>query len=176
MIYVKLTMTIIFLKQSRRACKKSIDKNPNSPISHFIMALSLANKKETEKKVLETAKKYKASFFVQYNTATHFMETNPRLAITYLNFAYQLQPKNVGLNKVMARFLFNNGKEEDSFKYFLEACLLTDGGFLNDFRLAESALRKKDLMDLVVQFQKGIEQCFLSVKNKEFVDHDKAEF
>ena len=155
-----------FFKQSRKACKKSIAKNPENPISPLILALSLKDKKESEKAILDVSEKFKESFFVQYNTALYFMKKNPRLAIIYFDSAHALQPDNVTLNKIMSLFLFENDQEDKSYKHFLKACLLTKGKFIREFRKAKSRLRKKALVDLILKFQKGIDQCFLSSKKK----------
>lgn len=153
-----------FFKQSRRACKKSIAKNPEDPKSPLILALSLQDKKESEKKILDAAEKFKKSFFVQYNTALYFMKKNPRLATLYFDSAYLIQPENITLNKIMSAFLLENNQEEKSYEHFFKACILTKGKFIREFRKAISRLRKKALVDLVLKFQKGIEQCFLSSK------------
>ena len=155
-----------FFKQSRRTCKKSIAKNPKDPISPLILALSLQNKKESEKRILEVSERFKKSFFVQYNTSLYFKEKNPRLATIYFASSYAIQPENIILNKIMALFLLKNNQEEKSYKHFLKACLLTKGKFIREFKKAQSHLRKKALVDLVVKFQKGIQQCFLFSKKK----------
>ena len=151
-----------FLKQSQKACKKSIKKNPDNPISPLILALS----RENEKELLEVAGKFKESFFVQYNTALYFMKKNPRVSIPHFDTAYDLQPENITLNKIMANILFDNKQEEKSYKHFLKACLLTEGKFLRYFRKAKSTLRRRALVDLILKFQKGIDQCFVSAKKK----------
>ncbi len=155
-----------FIKQSRKACTKSVQKNPNDPISPLILALSRKNIKRTNKELLAVAKKFKESFLVQYKTALFFMDKDPKVATTYFNSAYILQPENITLNQIMAQFLFDNGEEEKSYTHFLNACQLTDGNYLRKFRIAKRQLRKKNMPDLIVTFQKGIDQCFLSAKKK----------
>ena len=155
-----------FFKQSRKACAISVQKNPNNPISPVILALSRKSKKDSNRELLETAKKFEKSFFVQYKTALFFRDKDPRVAMTYFNSAHALQPKNIKLNKIMANFLFDNKEEEKSYKHFLNTCLLTNGKFLKNFRLAKRELRGKKA-ELVPTFQKGIEKCFLSAKKKQ---------
>ena len=153
-----------FFKQSRKACAKSVQKNPNDPVSPFILALSKKNKKDTNKELLATAKKFTNSFFVQYKTALFFMDKDPTVATTYFDSAYALRPKNMRLNKIMAKFLFDNKEEKKSYEHFLNTCLLTNGKFLKDFRTAKRQLRRKQKPELISTFQKGIDECFLSAK------------
>lgn len=155
-----------FLKQSRKACAKSVKKNPDDPLSPLILALSKKNDKEISKELLKVAGKFKKSFIVQYKTALHLMDKDPEVAITYFDSAYALQPKHIKLNKIMAKFFFGNKEEKKSYKHFLNACLFTKGKFLKDFRTAKSQLRRKKMMKLIVTFQKGIDKCFLSAKKE----------
>ena len=155
-----------FLKQSRKACALSVKKNPRDPISPVILALSRPNKKETDKGLLSVARKFKKSFFVQYKTALHFMDQDPKVAVIYFDSAYGLQPNNIRLNQIMARFLFENKEEEKSYEHFLNACRFTEGKFLRDFRRAQSVLRRRQMVELILKFKKGIKQCFLEAKRK----------
>ena len=156
-----------FFKQSRRACIKSVRKNPKDPVSSVILALSLADKKKINKALLKVAGKFRKSFFVQYKIALYFMDKDPKLAVAYFDSAYTLESENVQLNRIMAKFFFDNKEEERSYIHFLNACRLTQGKFLKDFRKAKSALRRKQLVDLVLKFQKGIDQCFVEIKKEQ---------
>ena len=153
-----------FLKQSRKACAISVKKNPKDPISPLILVLSRPNKKETDRRLLSVARKFKESFFVQYKTALHFMDQDPKVAVTYFDSAYALHPENIRLNQIMAHFLFENKEEEKSYKHFLNACRFTEGKFLRDFRRAKSVLRRRQMVEMILKFQQGIKQCFLEVK------------
>ncbi len=155
-----------FLKQTRRACAKSVKYNPKDPVSHLILALSHENKKTINVESLKTAKKFKNSFFVQYKTALHFMDQNPQVAGAYFNSAYSLQPKHIKLNQIMAHFFFNSKKEEKSYTHFLSACRLTKGGFLKEFKKALSSLRRKKMTELAFKFHKGVKQCLSERKGK----------
>ena len=158
-----------FLKQSRKACAVSVKKNRKDPISPLMLALSRNKKEETDKELLQVAEKFKKSFFVQYKTALYFMDKDSKVATTYFDRAYALQPENIKLNKIMAQFLFHQKEEEKSYKHFLKVCLFTDGKFLRAFRSAKSQLRSKNMKDmkkLLLKFQKGIDECFYSVRKK----------
>ena len=155
-----------FFKQSLRACARSVKKNPKDPLSPLILSLSLSDEKKKEEKLILTAQTFPDSFFVQYKTGLYFEDKSPRSAILYLTSAQKLQTKHVKLNKKLAQFLFDNGEEERSYDYFLNSCLITDGLFLENFRRAKSSLRRKSKVDLVLKFQKGIQECYQTVKKR----------
>ena len=92
------------------------------------------------------------------------MDKAPRSAVLYLTSAHKLKPEHVELNKILAQLLFNNGEEERAYDYFLSSCLLTKGLFLADFRRAKSSLRRKSKVDLIIKFQKGIQECYQKLK------------
>ena len=167
--YIDLCMAYYdnnFLKQSRKACAKSIKENPDDPIAPLILALISTNKKETGKKLVKLAKNFKTSFFVQYNTALYFRENDPSLAGIYFDSAYILKPDHLTLNKIMAKFFFDNKQEEKSYKHFLSICHLTDGASLRDFRIAKRTLLGRKLVDLAQKFQQGIDKCFSEANEK----------
>ncbi|MCZ0932006.1 MAG: hypothetical protein OXJ52_02520 [Oligoflexia bacterium] len=155
-----------FFKQSLKACARSVKRNPKDPLSPLILSLSLSNEKKKEEKLVLTAQTFPESFFVQYKTGLYFMDKSPRSAILYLTSAHKLEPKHVILNKILAKLLFDNKEEERSYNYFLSSCVLTEGLFLEDFRRAKSSLRRKNKVDLIVQFQKGIRECYQTVKKQ----------
>ncbi|MCY4321471.1 MAG: hypothetical protein OXC37_03580 [Bdellovibrionaceae bacterium] len=157
-----------FFKQSLKTCAKSVRKNPKDPLSHLILSLSLPDKKKREEKLILTAKTFPESFFVQYKTGLYFKDKFPRMASLYLISAQKLSPDFTILNELLAKILFNNNEEAKSFKYFLNSCLLTKGKFLADFRSAKKRLNKKNQTDLIVKFQKGIKDCYQTLrKNKQ---------
>ena len=155
-----------FFKQSRKACAKSVKKNPDSPRSHILLALSQPVSKENHKNVLKAAQKFKKSFFVQYKAAYFFMDKDPQVAITHFERAYILQPEHVKLNEIMAQFLFDNNEEEQSQRYFLNVCLLTKGKNLKRFRAMAMQLYGKEKKELVPAFQEGINKCFRVIREK----------
>ena len=155
-----------FFKQSLKACARSVKKNPKDPMSPLILSLSLSDDKKKEEKLVLTAQAFPDSFLVQYRTGLYFMNKSPRSAILYLTSAHKLEPKHVKLNKILAKLLFDNKEEERSYDYFLSSCLLTEGLFLEEFRRAKSGLRRKSKVDLVVKFQKGIQECYQKLKKQ----------
>ena len=155
-----------FFKQSLKACARSVRKNPKDPISPLILSLSLSDQKKKEEKLVLTAEAFPNSFFVQYKAGLYFLDKSPRSAVLYLSSAQKLDPKHVILNKILAKLLFENGEEEKSYNYFLNSCLLTEGVFLEEFRKAKRALRRKSKVDLVVKFQKGLKECYQKLKKQ----------
>lgn len=153
-----------YFKQSLKACKKAITKNPKDFRSHLIYAFSFSDKNQIEKKSLQVAQMFLKSFFVQYNAALYFMDKNPRLAIVHFNHAYKLQAKHINLNKIMAIFLAQHEQEKQAYKHFLQACKLTSGKFLKEFKIEARRLRKKSLPSLIPQYKKGIKSCFIYAK------------
>ncbi|MCZ0932950.1 MAG: hypothetical protein OXJ52_07350, partial [Oligoflexia bacterium] len=101
-----------------------------------------------------------------YKTGLYFRDKSPRSAILYLTSAHKLNPKHVKLNKMLAKLLFDNKEEEKSYVFFLNSCLLTEGLFLEEFRKATGGLRRRNKVDLIVKFRKGIQECYQTVKKQ----------
>ena len=148
-----------FLKQSRKACAKAAQKNPQDPVSPIVLALSLEDEKQTRQKLLDTALNFKNSFFAQYRTALWFMEKEPKTAERHFNIAYRLQPEHLRLNEIMAEFFMKNKNGEKAYKHFLSACKLTQGRTVKLFKEAKIQLRRENQTQLMFQFKKGIEEC-----------------
>ena len=155
-----------FMKQSRKACEKSVKINPNDPISHLLLVLSQPESKEKRKNVLEVAAKFRQSFIVQYKTAFFFKNEDPQVAITHFERAYAIQPDHLKLNEIMAKFLFNNDEEEKSQKHFLNVCLFTEGQNLKYFKAVTIQLYSRKKEKLVPMFQEGIDKCFRTIREK----------
>ena len=154
------------LKQSRKACARSVQTNPNNPRSHLLLVLSQPESKEKRKNVLQVTEKFKQSFFVQYRAAHFFMNEDPRVAITHFERAYALQPEHVKLNEIMSQFLFYNNEEEKSYKHFLNMCLLTKGKNLKYFRIVKMKLYRMKKQELIEIFQEGIDKCYQTIKEE----------
>ena len=156
-----------FFKQARKACAKSVKKNPTDPRSAIVLALSQENKAQMEKDLLSGAEKFKNSFFAQYKTALYFMKKeDPKIAIAYFESAHAIQPDHFKLNEIMAQYLFDQGEEEKSYKHFLKICLETKGRDLKNFKMAQSQLKRKGKLPLIKKFNKGIDECFVYAKKE----------
>ena len=153
-----------FLKQSQKACAKSVKLNPHDPASALTEVLSQTDEKNKNKKLLKVSEKFKDSFFAQYKIARYFMDKDPKAAIIHFDKAYALQPEHLKLNQIMAKFFFENKAEGKSYQHFVNVCRMTKGRSLKDFRKAKSALHRKQKVDLILKFQKAIEECFIQAK------------
>ena len=155
-----------FIRQTRRACVKSMRRNSKDPISPLILSLSLSNESKRQEKLLLVADKHPDSFPVQYRVGLHFRENSSGLAIAHLLKAHKLSPDHLRLNQILAWLLFRNNREEKALPYFLKSCLLTEGGFLADFRRAHRILSQKKNVDLVIKFNKSIKECYQKARQK----------
>ena len=155
-----------FLKQARRACFRSVKKNPKDPVSPLTLSLSLSDKKKREQKLILTAKEFPQSFLVQYHAGLYFRDHSPSSAILYLSQAHKLQPDHLMLNKILAQVLLENQEFASSYDYYLKACLLSDGAFLPDLRKARGLILRNNKADLVLKFDRAIKQCFKTAREK----------
>ena len=155
-----------FFQQSRRACKKSIEKNPEDPKSHILQALSQKKKNKRHKMVVETAGRFSESFFVQKKAGLFFLKQNSALASSYLSAALKLDPEAGDLHEIMALRLFKAEKFKKSYKHFFKACVLSKGRFLKEFRKAKNKLTRLKKNELAKKFKKGFEECFAKSKKE----------
>ena len=154
-----------FIRQTQKACVKSIKKNPNDPISLMTLAFSLPNKKKRDEKLLAIGSKYPNSFKTQYKIGLYFRKENsPEQAATHFIRASQIQPTHLRLHEILSRLLLRNNREEESYSYFLRTCLLSDGVFLSEFRNALGILRRKKKIETAIKFNKGMKKCFQTIK------------
>lgn len=152
-----------YIKQSRKACKIAIKKDPQNPKSRFLYALLKESPKEVKQQIITLSKKYPNSFYVQYKTGEFFKEQNATLSMLYFHQALKINPESVDLNKMFALQSFEDSKYKEAHKYFLKACILTQGMFLPEFQKAKSRLNHKD-KSLVPLFQKGVDECVSEIK------------
>ena len=156
-----------FIRQTQKACVKSIKKNRNDPISLMTLAFSLSNKKKRDEKLLEIGGKYPNSFKTQYKIGLYFRKENsPEQAVTHFIRASQIQPDHLRLHEILSRLLLRNNREEEAYSYFLKTCLLSDGVFLSEFRNALGILRRKKKVEAAIKFDKGVKECFQKIKDK----------
>ena len=163
-----------FIRQTQKACVKSIKKNPNEPISLMTLAFSLPQKKKREEKLLEIGSKYPNSFKTQYKIGLYFKEDSPELAINHFLKASQIQPDHLRLNTILSRLLLRNNKEKEALPYFLKTCLLSDGFFLSEFKEAMGFLRRKKKIETVIQFDKGVKKCYKAIREKKKQEKKKS--
>ena len=155
-----------FIRQTHKACVKSMKRNPKDPISPLVLSLSLPNEAKRMEKLLLVADKHPDSFPVQYRVGLYFRKNSSGLAIAHLRKAHKLNPDHLRLNQILSGLLFRNNREEEALPHFLKSCLLTEGGYLTDFRKARGILSQKKQVDLVIKFNKEIKKCYQKVRQK----------
>ena len=155
-----------FLKQARRACFKSVKKNPEDPVGFLMLSLSLSDRKKREEKLILTAKKFPESFLVQYHTGLYFRDRSSSSAISYLTQAQKLQPDHLRLNQILAQVLMENKNFASSYDYYLKACLLSEGAFLPELRKARGIVLRNNEGEIVLKFDQAIKECFQKAREK----------
>ena len=95
--------------------------------------------------VIEAARKFKNSFYVQKQAWLFFLNEKSSLAFSYLKAAARLQPEELELQKLLAKRLFKDKKYSQSHKHFAKACALSHGSFLKEFRKAANKLDRLKL-------------------------------
>ena len=164
-----------FLRQTRKACVKSIKKNPKDPISQLILAFTLKDKKKREEKLLSIGVKYPNSFKTQYKIGLYFQNISLTHSIAHFEKAQKLQTENLALTEKLARLLLKNGRQEEAYPYYLKSCLLSEGAFLEEFKGTIGFLRTHKKEDLVETFNKGITECYQTVKINKKAEEKKEE-
>ena len=156
-----------FYGQSLASCRKAIKYYPKEPKNHIYYALSLKDPAEKEKYLKKTAKQFVKSTFVQVTMGQFLIEQKDyALALPYFKRATRLEPDLAPAQLGLAQALFHTGKEKQSYKLFLKACMLDKPKMLWAFKQAKSILNQKSRFALASVFDKGITKCFLQAKLK----------
>ena len=155
-----------FHKQGISACRKAIQKNPKAPNNYVYYAWSFEENKKVENHLKAAGKKFPDSYFVQLKIGQFYLEQEDYdKAGSYYKKAAVLNPNSAAAQVGLARVLFNTKKEQESYKYFLQACLLNKTDTLWSFQQAKSILNQRSKFKLASKFEKGITKCFLQAKN-----------
>ena len=149
------------LNQSRLSCRKAIKKNPKDPRGEYYSLLSRkkTDKHATKMKIMELVKKFSHSYFMQFAAGQYFTPIDKNTAIVYLKRAVKLSPKSAKTHKSLAWLLFDTNKEDESYEYFHQACLLNRDAFFKDFNIAKSRIQYRRNPILGLKFKKGIATC-----------------
>lgn len=158
-----------FLEKSLTTCARAA-KLGKDPMSLFLMYLSKASGSEVERGVINTAKRYKDSFPIQYKAAIYFSNKSPDQAALYFDRAWRVKQKK-GLNKKdlaftkrIAAYLLKHKKETLLNDYYKEICFLTGGRSLHSYKKVKLQMSSRGLKDVVKDFDEGIKQCSKKVK------------
>ena len=153
-----------FVKQTRKACTKAIDKESENPKNHLFLAFVQEKEKDIKEWVDQTADNFSTSYEVQFRAGVFFLKSNPVLAIKYLKRAIAIQPQSHVAHSHLAWHLFHSGKLEKSREHFLQSCLHSKGESMKDFQKAEISLRYKKEPSVAKKWREGINSCFQSLK------------
>ena len=149
------------LNQSRLSCKKAIKKNPKDPRGKYYALLSRrkTNNHTIKIELIRLAKDFSDSYFMQSAAGKYFTPIDKNKAIIYLKKATKLNPKSAEAHKNLAWLLFDDGKEDESYEHFYQACLLDRSAFFKDFHIAKSRIQYRKNPILGLKFKKGIADC-----------------
>ena len=155
-----------FVKQTRKACAKAIDKEPENPKNHLFLAFVQEQEKDIKEWVDQTADNFSTSYEVQFKAGVFFLKSNPVLAVKYLERAIAIQPQSHVAHSHLAWHLFHSGKLEKSREHFFKSCLHSKGKSMKDFQKAEISLRYKKEPSVAKKWREGINSCFQSLKEE----------
>ena len=154
-----------FYGQSLSGCKKAMRYDPKEPSNYVYYALSMKEPKDQEKHLKKSAKKFPKSALIQTKTGQFFTKQKDyESALPYFKQAVDIKKNSAEARLGLAQSLFHTGKEKQSYKHFLKACLLDKQKMLWFFKQAKSILNQKNKFKLGTTFQRGITRCFLKAK------------
>ncbi|MDE0518714.1 MAG: hypothetical protein OXH36_04050, partial [Bdellovibrionales bacterium] len=156
-----------FYNQSLSGCKKAMKYDPKEPSNYIYYALSLEETEDIEKNLKKAVQKFPKSLLVRLKTGQFFMtQKDYKSALPHFNTALKIQSKSAEGQVGLAQALFHNGKEKESYKHFMKACMLDKPQMLWAFKQAKSILNQKSKFKLAGAFEKGITKCFLRAPKK----------
>ena len=110
-------------------------------------------------------RKFKDSDSLQKKIGEFFMETNPKLAMSFFKKSLAVNPDQAALQYQVAKFLYKSEKKEESLAYFKQACML-DYSYAGDFRQARKTLHGPD-KKLRNLFEQGFAECYENFKKRQ---------
>ena len=156
-----------YYSQSLSGCKKAMRYDPLEPDNYVYYALSHESPDDVEKHLKTAAKKFPKSTFAQESAGQFFIEQKDyKSARPYFQNAVSSAPQSAQVQLGLAQALFHTGKEDQSYKHFLKACMLNKPKMLWAFKQAKSILNQKSKFKLATSFENGITKCFLRAKYK----------
>ena len=157
-----------FVKQSRKACAKATEEDPDEPTNYLFLAFVQEKTKDIKVEVEKVSGRFLKSFDVQFKTGEFFTKTHPSLAIKHFTRAIALDENSYEAHRNLAWLLFKNENISESYDHFLKSCIISLGKTLKDFQKAAAALRyKKHTSAMSNKWQKGLDKCFQHLtKNK----------
>jgi len=154
-----------FYVQSLSSCKKAIKYDPKEVSNHIYYALSMEKLEDKEKQLKITVRRFPKSAFAHNKAGQFFIEQKEyKNALPYFEQAVLLDPKSTEGQLGLAQSLLHTGREEESYKHFLNACMSDKSRMLWAFKQAKSILNQKSKFNLASTFEKGITKCYIKGK------------
>ena len=151
-----------FLQQAVRYCNRARQLNADLPESYIYLAQAYFDQKEMERAeqtLIEAAKRFPRSEFVQYGTGQFFLQkSNFPVAMKYLKRAVASQSGSARSQLALAKSLFESGLEEESLAHFSKACQIETAA-QSDVLAAASRLRLKGSSSLAARFSQAAGAC-----------------
>ena len=151
-----------FYSQSLAGCKKAMQYDPKEPSNYVYYALSMKEPEDMEKHLKRAGKQFSKSLFTHIKIGQFFIQQKDyKSALPHFKSALKINRNSAEGQLGLAQSLFHNKKEKESFKHFLQACMLDKPKMLWAFKQAKSILNQKSKFKLASSFQSGITKCFL---------------
>jgi predicted Zn-dependent protease len=121
---------------------------------------------DMEKHLKKAAKKFPNSPFVLTQVGQFLItQKEYKEALPYFKKITRQQPNSAEGRLGLAQSFFHTGKQKESYKHFLKACMLNKSQMLWAFKQAKSILNQKSKFKLASTFERGITKCFLKAKH-----------
>lgn len=151
-----------FLEKAIETCKQAIIKNPNDPLNHVFLALTLQDKEgpaASEKIINKAAQQFQKSELAQYTAGELAWERkNAPAAHKYFQQAIRIDPKALRSLLGLARSAFELQIYPESIEAFTRACL-TNRVMVHEFRRSASILRLQNNFGWAKRFDDGLRKC-----------------
>ncbi len=136
-----------FVSQAVRSCREAIHLAPAFPDSYVFLVQSLFDEKEdtsAEHEIVDAAKRFPASEFVQWSAGTVFYrKKNFPVSTRYFGQAVKADPESSRSQFGYAQSLFESGQEKEALPVFQKACTMDPKNVTEVFFTASSRLRNK---------------------------------
>ncbi len=151
-----------FLQQAIKHCRRAMTLAPNFPESYVYLAQTYFDQKSLDKAettLVQAARKFPKSEFVQYGAGQFFLKKNNYpVATKYLKRAVASQSESARSQRSLANALFESGLSKESLSHFLKACQI-DQTAQGDLLGAASRLRLKGENMLAQEFSMASANC-----------------
>lgn len=151
-----------FLPQAIRHCQRARQLAPDFAESYVYLAQAYFDQKEmgkAETTLIEAAKKFPRSEFVQYGAGEFFLKKNNfPVAMKYLKKAVAGNAESGRAQLALAHSLFESGLVAESLPHYTKACQI-NSSVQSDVLAAASRLRLKGNAPLAAKFSQAAASC-----------------